>query len=183
MTYYVQGKEIPFANKDELQRQIPMIKKKFLYAGDFAKANFDQFFSKDKFKSSTILKAWNFANSILINDGKGNFEMKSLPWQAQLTTYRAGVITDVNDDGRPDVLFMGNFYDNNVQMGRYDADFGSYLVNTGNATFEVTAVTGSITKGQVRRILTMHLKGKDTAFVLARNSDSLKVIRIKKQGN
>ena len=39
VTFYLQDKEIPFANKDEIQRQIPKIKKKYLYAEDFAKAN------------------------------------------------------------------------------------------------------------------------------------------------
>jgi hypothetical protein len=36
LTYYVQGKEIPFAGKDELQKQIPLLKRKYLYAEDFA---------------------------------------------------------------------------------------------------------------------------------------------------
>ena len=38
LTYYVGGKEIPFANKAELEKQMPVLKKKFLYAEDFAKA-------------------------------------------------------------------------------------------------------------------------------------------------
>ena len=38
LSYYLNGKEIPFANKDELQKQIPVIKKNFLCAG-FCKSN------------------------------------------------------------------------------------------------------------------------------------------------
>ena len=33
------NKEIPFANKEELEKQMPSIKKNYLYAGDFAKAS------------------------------------------------------------------------------------------------------------------------------------------------
>ncbi|MDE3253309.1 MAG: VCBS repeat-containing protein, partial [Bacteroidota bacterium] len=45
LTYYLNGRELPFANKDELQRQIPILKKKFLYAEDFAKASLKDMFS------------------------------------------------------------------------------------------------------------------------------------------
>jgi hypothetical protein len=51
VSYYVHGKELPFANKDELQRQLPVIKKKFLYAEDFAKATMREIFSKEKLRS------------------------------------------------------------------------------------------------------------------------------------
>jgi hypothetical protein len=64
MTYYLDNKEIPFANKDELQKQMPMIKKKYLYAGDFAKASLTDLFSENKLKSSTILTANWFYNTI-----------------------------------------------------------------------------------------------------------------------
>lgn len=180
MTYYVQNKEIPFANKDEIQRQIPIIKKKFLYAEDFAKANFNQFFSPEKMKSSTVLKAWHFGNALMMNDGKGNFELKDLPWQAQLTTYRTGLVVDLNKDQSPDLLLLGNFYDNNVQMGRYDADFGTCLLNKGNGELEVMPVAGSLVKGQVRRMANISLAGGNKGYVLAKNSDSLKVVKFKK---
>jgi hypothetical protein len=50
-----------------------------------------------------------------------------LPRQAQLTSYRDAIVVDANTDGLPDILLMGNYYDNNIQMGRYDADFGTIL--------------------------------------------------------
>ncbi len=45
LTYYLANKEIPFANKDELQKQMPSLKKKYLYASDFAKASLADIFS------------------------------------------------------------------------------------------------------------------------------------------
>jgi CRISPR/Cas system CSM-associated protein Csm5 (group 7 of RAMP superfamily) len=50
VTYYVNGKEVPFASKDELQHQLPNIKKKFLYAEDFAKATIDEILKKKNWK-------------------------------------------------------------------------------------------------------------------------------------
>ncbi|HWH63584.1 MAG TPA: VCBS repeat-containing protein, partial [Ginsengibacter sp.] len=68
LTYYLDGHEIPFANKDELQKQIPVIKKRFLYASDFAKADLDEIFSEEKLKNSVVLTADYFSNSILMNN-------------------------------------------------------------------------------------------------------------------
>ena len=47
LSYYLDGRELPFANKDELEKQVPILKKKFFYAEDFAKAN-SRIFSRGK---------------------------------------------------------------------------------------------------------------------------------------
>jgi hypothetical protein len=179
ITFYLQGKEIPFANKDEIQRQIPKIKKSFLYAEDFAKANLYDIFTKEKLKSSKLVKAYHFANTLFINDGKGQFTAKVLPWEAQITAYKTAVVTDANGDKWPDILMMGNFYDNNVQMGRYDADYGTLLINTGKQNFDAAPMNGLSIKGQVRQIAPIQLN-KQLAFVLGMNSDSLRLIAFKK---
>src|SRR5206468_8955561 len=57
LTYYLAGHELPFANKDELQKQMPFIKKKFLYAGNFAKASLEEIFSPERLKSADALTA------------------------------------------------------------------------------------------------------------------------------
>lgn len=178
ITFYLQGKEIPFANKDEIQRQIPKIKKSFLYAEDFAKANLYDIFTKEKLKSSKIVKAYHFANTLFVNNGKGEFTAKVLPWEAQITAYKAAVKVDANGDKWPDILMMGNFYDNNVQMGRYDADYGTLLINNGKNEFKATPMNGLSIKGQVRQIAPIQFN-KQLAYVLGMNSDSLRLIQFK----
>jgi hypothetical protein len=178
ITFYLQGKEIPFANKDEIQRQIPKIKKSFLYAEDFAKANLYDIFTKEKLKASKLVQAYHFANTLFINDGKGKFTPKVLPWEAQITAYKTAVTVDANGDKWPDILMMGNFYDNNVQMGRYDADYGTLLINTGKQDFNAAPMNGLSIKGQVRKISPIQIK-QQTAFVLGMNSDSLRLIQFK----
>ena len=179
VSYFVQGKEIPFANKDEIQRQIPLIKKNFLYAEDFAKAKIDEIFSKTKLSSSTIYNAYHFANTVFINDGKGNFSPIVLPWQAQISTYKTATLFDANGDALPDVLLMGNFYDNNVQMGRYDADYGTLLINKGKGLFEPSTINGLSIKGQVRKISPIQINHLPN-FLLAMNADSLRFIQLRK---
>ena len=176
VTYYVNGKELPFASKDELQHQLPNIKKKFLYAEDFAKASISEIVEEKKLEEAQVHTANYLANAILINDGKMNFTVKALPWQAQLTSYRDAIVVDANGDNLPDVLLMGNYYDNNIQMGRYDADFGTVLVNKGHDNFECETINGLQVRGQVRHVRKIGIAGHD-AFILARNNDSTMVIR------
>ena len=116
-----------------------------------------------------------FANAVLINDGKMNFTVKALPWEAQLTSYRDAIVVNANGDGLPDILLMGNYYDNNIQMGRYDADFGTILINKGKDNFDCENINGLQVKGQVRHIRKITIAGQD-AFILAKNNDSAMVI-------
>ena len=175
LTYYLGDKEIPFATKDELVKQMPELKKKYLYAEEFANSTLMDIFKKEKLEKAEILTANYFSNVILINNGNWNFALKELPWEAQLTTYRDAAIADVNNDNKPDILLAGNFYPNNIQMGEYDGDYGTVLINNGNGNFSCSLLNGCIIKGEVRHIRKIN-GGKKESFILARNNDSLKVI-------
>ncbi|MDF2190733.1 VCBS repeat-containing protein [Paraflavitalea sp. CAU 1676] len=176
VTYYLGGREIPFANKDELQRQIPVLKKRYLYAEEFAKASLQDIFTAEKLKGAAVFSADYFSNAILINEGNLKFNLQAMPWQAQLTPYKDAIALQANNDTLPDILLGGNFYDNNIQMGRYDADLGTVLVNMGKGAFTAEPINGKPIKGQVRHIREIMIGGKK-AYVLARNNDSTLVLR------
>lgn len=175
LTYWLAGREIPFANKAELEKQIPLLKKQFLYAADFAKASLTDIFPQAKLDAAQKLTANYFSNAVLLNEGGWRFSIKALPWPAQLTTYRDAVVVDANGDQLPDILPVGNFMDNNIQMGRYAADFGSVWINKGKGNFAVEPWNGAPIRGQVRHIRPLQVGGKK-AFVLARNNDTTRVI-------
>ncbi len=175
VTYYVAGKEISFANKAELEKQIPVLKKKFLYAEDLANASLTEMFGKEKLAKADVLTADYFSNAVLMNKGNLNFETKALPWQAQLTSFKDAVIVNANDDSKPDILLVGNYYDNNIEMGRYDADYGTLLINNGSGNFTCSVLNGIAIKGQIRHVKKIAI-GKNQSYILAKNNDSLKVI-------
>jgi len=87
---------------------------------------------------------------------------------------------NANDDNYPDIFLVGNYYENNIEMGRYDADFGTILVNEGNSRFKAETINGLPIKGQVRRIRPLAI-GNRQAFILARNNDSAMVTRFDPQ--
>lgn len=178
LTYYVGGKEIPFGNIKDLEKQIPSLKNRFPTAHDFAKASLQELFTKEKLASSDTFSADYFANAILINKGNLNFDVEPMPWQAQLSCYKTAAIINANNDSLPDILLGGNFYENTMQMGRNDADFGTILLNKGDGKFEAVSINGLQIKGQVRHISEINM-GNKKAYILARNNDSAMVIQFK----
>ncbi|HYE54922.1 MAG TPA: VCBS repeat-containing protein, partial [Chitinophagaceae bacterium] len=175
LTYYLHGNEIPFPNKAELEKQIPALKKRFLYAEEFAKTGWQDMFTSEELSAAAVLSANYFSNAVLINNGNLQFSVQPLPWEAQLTQYNDAAIIDANNDSLPDLLLGGNFYQNNIQMGRYDADFGTILLNKGKGEFACKPIPGLHVKGQVRRIQSIRI-GRQQALVLARNNDSTMVL-------
>ncbi len=180
LTYYIGGHEIPFATMADLGKQIPTLKKRFSSAADFAKASLDDLFTKEKLANSEILTENYFQSAVLINDGNLNFTVQPLPWQAQLSPCRDAVVVDANGDDLPDILLVGNYYGNNIQMGRNDADFGTILLNKGKGQFEAQTLNSLQIKGQVRHIREINIDNKK-AYILSRNNDSTMVIQFKSQ--
>jgi len=120
------------------------------------------------------------SNTLFINNGKLDFSAIALPTEAQWSSVKAITTVDANGDNLPDILLLGNYYDNNIQMGRYDADFGTLLLNKGKGVLEASPINGLVIKGQVRRVA--HIRYQEqNAWVLAKNNDSAQIIRFKKQ--
>jgi hypothetical protein len=179
LTYYLNGKEALFPTKLEMEKQMPVIRKKYIYATQFAKASLSDLVGEEKLKSAQMLSADYFQNAVLVNDGKGNFTLKPLGYQAQWTPFYDAQIIDANGDKLPDVLIMGNFYNCNIQMGRYDSDYGTVLINNGNCNFTPGPLNGLSVKGQVKKLRKIKLKNGE-AVVAARNNDKLVVISRRK---
>lgn len=188
ITYYLQGKEMPFASKIQLEKSLPVLKKKFLYAEDFAKASLDQLFDSDKLNKSLQLKATQFANIILINKGKGKFEPVEIPMNAQLSNYRVVIpfkgITKKQQLAQStsrvnmgnNYLLLGNFGYNNIEIGRQDADFGTLLEWSQQGSPEASAMKMLI-EGEVRKTATIKI-GNASCWILAKNNGALQVLKI-----
>ena len=178
VTSYLQGKEHVFATIADLQKQVPILKKKILYARKFAEMSLEEIFTAEKLKKAKKYEANYFDNAVLMNQGNGKFETVSLPDLAQLTPYMTAQIIDANGDNLPDVLLYGNYFGNNIQLGRYDADFGKILVNKGNCQFDVRNTEGVQIKGEVRRMMPIQV-GKRKAFILGINNEKVRILEIK----
>jgi hypothetical protein len=144
-----------------------------------ARTPLKEIFGADKLNKADLFSADYFSNAVLVNDGKLNFEVLSLPWEAQLTPYKTAAISDINKDNLPDIILGGNYYANNIQLGRDDADFGSVLINKGKGVFKYEELNGIQIKGEIRHLKKIRLATNRDAFIVAKNNDSLRVISTK----
>jgi len=172
LTYFVKSREIPFNNHAEITKQLPHLKKKYLYAKDFAKASVTDLLGRDNMAKAVFREANTFQSVLLENKGNLDFLPKRLPDPLQFSTLNAFSLADLNGDGRNEVLLGGNFFECNIEMGRYDANFGNVLRFTSGGGMEVFPLGDLRVMGQVRRIRPIVIAGK-TAYLFARNNDTV----------
>ncbi len=176
LTYFVKGREIPFNNHAELTKQIPSLKKRFLYAKDFAKASIPELLGKEKLAKALRREANTFESMYFENTGGMKFKPHPLPDELQFSTLNAYALAELSQDGKKEVLLGGNFFESNIEMGRYDANFGNVLSIGKNGEMQVSPLGDLRLKGQVRRIRPIKIDNK-TAFVFARNNEACIVIQ------
>lgn len=175
LTYYVGGREIPFANYSELTKQMPFLRKKYLYAKDFASASIKELFGSQKINESAILEVNTLENAYFENTGDLEFKMHALPPKLQFSSVRAGASFEKAGMSKG-VILAGNFYDNNVEMGRYDANYGNVISIEENGNINVQGLGALNIKGQVRRIVPITINGQQ-AFAFARNNGAALILQ------
>lgn len=176
ITYNVAGKETIFADKREIERQLPFVRKKYNLAKDFSEASLEGIFGKEKIQTATVYKANYLLNAFLINEGNGKFTLKAMPNEMQFSPVKAFQEFEGNNDNLPDFMAFGNFFDANIQRGRYDADFGSVLMSRGSTNYKKTFIPNLKINGQVRRIKPIKI-GVKTCYIIVQNDEALMVLR------
>jgi hypothetical protein len=122
------------------------------------------------------LEANQMASSFIENLGGNSFKLTPLPTLAQVAPVNGLVTEDVNADGNPDVIMVGNDYGNEVFAGRYDAFTGLILLGDGKGNFipESSAATGFYVPGDAKSLVKVRGVGQDL-FIASQNKDSLLV--------
>jgi hypothetical protein len=157
--------------KAEMQEQIPMIKTENLKYADFAKKTFQELFPKNKIDQSEK-KVLNYSSSAVAwNSGAGKFDIQPLPASIQFSTVNSIALTDINADGKVDLLIGGNEFGFLPQFGRMDASFGNIVLNSGARKWTVVPDkhSGLNVKGEVRNILSFNAN-KKRQFLFLRNN-------------
>ncbi len=136
-------KEFPFHGREDLIKQMIVMRRRFPYFKDFTQASIDKLLTPEERKDALVLEA-NYLQSVYIrNDGGGSFTLQPLPVQAQLAPIFGMVTDDVDRDGHLDVLLVGNDYSAEVLMGRYDALNGLWLKGDGTGQFTPQTIARS----------------------------------------
>lgn len=172
--YKSDGRSYPINLRGDLTAQIPFLKKKFLRYDSYAGRTPEEVLSEDQQKKATILTVEQTQTTIFYNEGQFKFTQTPLPIRAQFSTTFAIHITDLNKDGKPDILLAGNFYGLKPEIGRNDASYGTTLIagSTRHYHYLSPAESGFFIRGEVR-----DLQPLGPYLIAARNNDSLQVFR------
>jgi hypothetical protein len=177
MCYYIQGKSYPFYPKDDIQDQLPFIKKKYPSYESYASQTITDIFSPEELRDALVLKACVFESCYLENKGNNQFELSRLPREAQFSSIYAISSGDYNMDGNPDMILAGNFFGNKIQFGKYDANKGLLLTGNGKGKFEAQSdlQSGFHINGEIRDIAEVTLASGKNILVFALNNDSARL--------
>ena len=92
----------------------------------------------------------------------------------------AFLTADFNHDGTTDILTAGNFYGVLPYEGRYDADYGTVMLNENNNGFITPGPlqTGVMVDGEVRDIKIIRTIHGKKMMAVARNNDSIRIFAL-----
>jgi hypothetical protein len=175
-TILMNGKDMPIFVKKDVTEQFPALKKQNLKNSDYARKPIQEIFSPKLIGTASVRQV-NYCSSIIaMSDGKGGFTIKKLPQSIQFSSVNAICITDINADGKPDLVVGGNKSGFPPQFGRLDASSGDVLVNQGNGDFKLqpSVSTGLNLSGDLRDI--KEIQGKGKRYLLATINDQTPVL-------
>jgi hypothetical protein len=168
--------EYPVHAWNKLGEQSPVFKTQFKSFSDYAKTTMKELIAPYDTAGMLVLQANHPMTSYIENLGDGKFRMKALPREAQYAPVNGMSTDDFNNDGKLDVMLIGNDFGNEIISGRYDALNGLILLGNGKGDFDAltTLQSGFVVPGDAKALA--RLNGQQMDFYIAtQNRDSLKV--------
>ncbi len=167
LTRTIDSRDVPVFLKREITDQFPALKKDNLKHSDYATKSIQQLFKEEVLVKAQKLQ-FNYCQSVVaVNNGKGVFSVRPLPLMVQLSSINAVCASDINNDGKADLVLGGNLFTFPPQFGRLDASYGHVLVNKGNGNFGwmENKASGVNLRGEIKDIKEVNTKtGKRFLF-------------------
>jgi enediyne biosynthesis protein E4 len=172
ITTYTNGVSYPITMRDELIKAIPAMRERFPTYKSYAQKAIADVFPGGELSDPVVKNAYTFATSLVRNNGDGSFSVLPLPTLAQLAPIYGILASDVDGDGKTDLLLAGNFDGVQPELGRMSASYGLLLHGDGKGNFRPVsgARSGFVVPGQTRDIQRVRTARGDV-YVVARNND------------
>ena len=170
------GKDRTVFVKRDLTDQMPGLRKQNLLHSEFAEKGLADLFDKEIIERSVVKKVNYMSSIVAMNDGNGNFEIKKLNREVQLSSINGLLNYDVNKDGFEDLILGGNNEYLLPQFSSIDACSGKILINDNGKGFIVVegVSSGLDNAGVVRNIEAIDYQGKPhILFLINDNAPAL----------
>jgi hypothetical protein len=171
-----------YHSRDDMIKQLVLIRRKFQTYGAFGMATVKDVFSAKELEGAQILRSQWLSTSYIENLGHGQFKMTALPTAAQLAPVYGMLPYDVDGDELLDLILVGNDYGMELLQGRADAFNGLVLKNNGGGKFQSLELdqTGFYVPHDARALVSLSAGGK-TLILASQNRGTLKAFLPKVQ--
>ncbi|HEY8853345.1 MAG TPA: VCBS repeat-containing protein, partial [Gemmatimonadaceae bacterium] len=178
ISYYNNGKPYPLTLRDDLIQSLGYLKDRYANYRQYAKQTFAEVFSQKDLSDALVKNAYTFATTLARNNGDGSFTLVPFPAEAQIAPIYGILATDIDGDGKPDLLMAGNFDGVKPELGKMSAGYGVYLRGDGKGHFTPVREleSGFFVPGQARDIQPVRTR-KGIIYVVSRNNDRPLVFR------
>jgi hypothetical protein len=170
LTKKYKDREVPTRGRECSSEQMPFILEKFDTYSDFANASVIDIIGESGEENALKLMVNDFASKVFINNN-GKFEAYNLPMEAQKAPILATIVKDFNEDGKKDLLLVGNIFETEVETARYDAGTGQILLAKDNYQFTPLNVAQSGIKANKNCKDAKIVRGKDDYSIIIVNND------------
>ncbi len=179
ITYFLNGQQTPIHNREDINRQIPPLRKKFQTYSAYAHAKWNETLPPAQLNQAIKQKATCNQSVWFENLGKGKLQLHPLPNAAQTAPMNACLIDDIDGDGLLDILATGNQHNWEVGGGQMDASLGWVLHNQGKGKFLVVppAKCGFWIPKEGRAIV--KIQNKPLRYLVSCNNDGLLLVEKK----
>ena len=174
---YIQGKEYPTHPRETFTDQIVGLRRVLGKYATYGKMSFRDILPEDQTKDALMYQAKYMASAYIENLGKGNFRLRPLPVEAQMSPVFGMVATDFNHDGNLDLLATGNSFSTEVLTGMYDAGIGVCLQGDGRGNFKPVRAndSGFMVDGDAKGFAELTLGNGAALLLVTQNRGDLKV--------
>ena len=168
----------PMHLRHDLVAILPALKKKYLKYESYKSQQVTDIFTSAQLTAATKLEAYTLESSVFLNNGKGGFEQKPLPVEAQFSPVYGISVLDINGDGNADLAIAGNLYQAKPEVGIYDASYGQVLLGDGKGNFRTVSSqqSGMFVRGAARDIIPLKA-GKNNILIVAENNGPMHIFR------
>lgn len=182
ITQQIDGEDKPVAMKKDLTQQLVSLKKQNLKHAAFAKKSIQDLFPATTLQQAKVLAGNYFQSAVAINNGKGQFVLEALPTEVQFSCVCDILCTDLNNDGKNDLIMAGNDSSFAPQFSKLDASFGHVLFNDGHGGYQRqdNRTTGFSVKGDVKQVLPISI-GNMPYVLLGINNQAPQLFRVDKK--
>lgn len=178
-------KEFFYPTRDDMIKQLVLIRRKFQTYAAFGAATVPEVFTKEELEGAQILKSNWLSSSYIENLGNGKFQITALPVAAQLAPIYGILPYDIDQDGLLDILMVGNDFGMELLQGRADAFNGLVLKNIGKSKFNTINLDKShfFVPGDARGLTRIGLSNGQDLIIATQHRNLLKLFQSKSLPN